>query len=681
MSTTADALRILQSYVKRHHEATVSFNALVAYAEKYLVRAVDDHPELEDFADNPANVMVAYLMELEKERTVELQYSGGTIMGVVYPEYYHAALRTAYERVDDQPDRPFPSDDTLRVSIPDALITPIDVKTEFVAWLGRPERVHRQLLRLMFPEGVSSMLSSTELLDAELPRLAVQKIRQYLRSEKNAGYMRSKLGSIFRQRENSMTELLNAIQTTPDKALRTISEPTEFTFHFWTQLSSTLIKEYGPKKEKLAEENAYCQAAYLIGYYSVHHRGVLQRQRDTESALRDLDTSLRKPPYAFTISQIHAFTDSRGVPLTKRCKTEDLNHYITERLKPSDEKALPEILRVKTADGAEYYVAKNQAASLLLDSLFEARRSFREAYVREFTEAMKQNRRSDAMNDDQAFAKDVEKRLRTGDPLLHALLNFNLLYLLAQEPGLATELSHDLRELFDAKKPQLRPIAEMLNLDRKRLVADARLVLPFWQAIPVLNSIVRFFKRLFVGPTEEEREARRSKSRSRRRSPAAAEATTIRFDPGSGATLVEADGSDAGGPAKKGSSGMVSLPAGSESASRRAQLSRFKDAVRALQTEYIGEGGDVDRTLRALIDRWNPLLDGGAKDNLVEDVNSLARDFLRRMKVTFRLVPPTKARVSDWADRIAQNDVFDQIRHRDALKEYLELYMLSILGK
>ncbi|MFW6293363.1 MAG: ABC transporter transmembrane domain-containing protein [Spirochaetota bacterium] len=89
------------------------------------------------------------------------------------------------------------------------------------------------------------------------------------------------------------------------------------------------------------------------------------------------------------------------------------------------------------------------------------------------------------------------------------------------------------------------------------------------------------------------------------------------------------------------------------------------------------EGGRFEE----LAERWNPLLDPVAQQNLVEDINSLARDFLRRMKVSFRLVPPTKERVEEWADRLCQNEAFHQIRRHQDLKEYLKLYMLIVLGK
>ena len=297
MSTSDDALQIVQSLAKRTRSARIPYTALVSYAEKYLARAADEDPDLEDFADNPANMMTAYLVELEDAGELELKYVDGTIAMVLYPEYYANVIRAQYGRVEAQPERPFPVEDTLSVQIPNDMVAPVDIKTDFVKWIAQAEDGHKgQVLRLVYPDGIHSMIACSDLLGTLIPKLSVQKIRQYLRSERNAGYMRSKLSAAFRQREMAMKDMLSSILTTPDQALKTIFTPTDFTFHFWTQLSSILIKEYAQKKDKLAEEHSYCQAAYLLGYYNVHHRGILQKQRDKSTALRALDTSLRQAP-------------------------------------------------------------------------------------------------------------------------------------------------------------------------------------------------------------------------------------------------------------------------------------------------------------------------------------------------------------------------------------------------
>ncbi len=679
MATSADALRILQSLVRRTASARVPYGSLLSYAEKYLARAADEDSSLEDFADNPANFLTAYLVDLEKQGQVALSYSDGAVTTVVYPRYYVDELEALYERVEDQPERPFPGDESLSTPIPPDQIHPVDVKTDFVRWLVRAESMEAPVvLRLMFPDGVNSMLISSRMLSAKLPKLSVQKLRQYLRSERNAGYMRSKLASIFRQREMAMKDMLASILTTPDQALKTVFSPTDFTFHFWTQLSSTLIKEYSQKKDKLVEEHGHCQAAYLIGYYNVHHRGAQQRTRERETALRQLETRLRQSPYTFTISDIHGFTDQRGVVLTKKYSLDDVNTYIADRIKPPDESSLPPMIRVRSVDGKEYYLYRNYVPHVTVEHVFAMRRELRDHYVESWKTALQRHHRPPEMGDEQAFEKAVEARLRESDPLLHTLLNYNLLYLSRKEGNVPSDLAEELDELFHPREQRLQPLPQVFNLDRKKLAADAKLLLPFWQAVPIVSAFVMLLKRVFMGITEEERLSRQERRRARRSRgafAAATSATTMRYRP-------DDSGSDSRPREPVHETPEDQRPSAlSSSASRRAQIARFKGVVRDLQREYVHPGSTPEKTLDELAERWNPLLDPVAKEHLVEDINSLARDFLRRMKVSFRLVPPTRERVNEWAERLCRNEAFSQIRRRDDLKEYLKLYMLTILDK
>lgn len=670
MADSGDALRILQSLVRRTRNARVAYQALIAYAEKYLANAADEDPSLEVFADNPANLMAAFLVELEEQGRVSLTYADGAITSVFYPDYYRGLIHDAYDRLDQRPDGPFPNDDAIPVPIPNDLITPIDIKSDFVRWLGRSDDESAAILRIMYPEDIHSMIVSSDLLPDHLPKMAVQKIRQYLRSEKNVGYIRSKLAGIFRQREMAMKDMLSSILTTPDQALKTIFKPTDFTFHFWTQLSSTIIKEYSQKKDKLDEEHSHCQAAYMIGYYNVYHRGVLQRKRDAESALKALESKLRRSPFTYTISEIHGFTDSRGVPLTKKYSLQDVNSYIAERLMPEENRGLPPMVRVKAADGKEYYLYKDYIFNVTLDRVFDARKGFRDYYVDSWSEALRARRKTPEMTDDNRFSEAVEERLKREEPLLASLLNYNTLYLARQETSIPSDLADEIGELFNPKGTALRSVPEILNLERRKLYSDARLLLPFWLAIPLLSKIVGLLKRIFVGRQDEE-PVRTRESRSQRvvRS---ATGTTMRYAPGGNGENTDS--------AETNTDGLA--PAASrDGASRRAQVARFKESVRQLQKAYVRPGSTPEKTLNELVERWNPLLDPVAKENLVEDINSLARDFLRRMKVSFRLIPPTRERVQEWADRLAQNEAFDQIRRRDDLMEYLKLYMLTVLRK
>jgi hypothetical protein len=648
----------------------MGYSALVSYAEKYLARAADEEPELEDFADNPANLMTAYLVELEEAGRVELKYIDGQIATVLYTEYYANVIKAQYARVDSQPDRPFPNEESISVQIPSDIVTPVDIKSDFVKWVARAEGEGPiQVLRLLFPENIHSMITCSDLLTTVVPKLSVQKIRQYLRSERNAGYMKSKLSAVFRQREVAMKDMLSSILTTPDQALKTVFTPTDFTFQFWTQMSSILIKEYSQKKDKLQEEHCYCQAAYLLGYYNVHYRGVLQKQRDKTSAFRALDNNLRHSPYTYTITEIHQFNDQRGVPLTRKYSVEDVNKYISERLQPNEESGIPDLIRIRTSENREYYLYRDFVLTVTLDRVFDARKSFRDHYVDTWSESLKLHRRLLEMTDDRKFDQDVENKLKKEYPILHALLDYDLLALAQRERELPPELVEELDQIIDRKERRLYPTPHILNLDRRRLYGDARLLLPVWQAVPILSTLVAFLKRLFMGVSEEERISRQERRTSKKAR--VAEATTVRYSP------------DGDRPQPNHNVGAVNMTGHrvGQPTSRRAQVARFKEAVRTLQEQYVPPGSTPDRTLEELAERWNPLLDPVAKSNLIEDVNSLSRDFLRRMKVSFRLIPPNQQRVEQWAERLSENDAFEKIRRKEDLKDYLKLYMLTVLGK
>ena len=676
MSTAQDVLKILQSYVKKSRAASVSFPDLLSFTRRYLDHFAQNAPDLKDLDENTDNLLAARLIDLEKQGKCKLQYDNGSISGVLFPDYYVMVVQSAYRRIDERPELPFPTEESLKIEPPGDTVHPVDVKIDFISWLSREETESADLLRLMYPEGIRTMIVTSDLLPKTLADLSLHKIRNYLRSEKNASYMRTKLGAIFRNRDLALKEMLDKIMTNPNEVLKTILTPSEFTFHFWTTLSSIIIKDNSQKKDKLQEEHDYCQAAYLLGYYSVYYKGIVQKQRDVEAALKTLDYTLKKEPYVFTASDIYNFTDNKGVLLTKKYNTQDVNAYLAAKLKPPDEHTLPELLRFKTAEGKEYYIRKEFLLKYLLEGLRQISEEFKDHYVEFWSESLKQDQKLKPMTDDDGFYAEVAERFRTEEPILAALLNYNVLYLTAREQRPSGPAADDLGQVLDTRKQKIRPIHEILELERKTLYNDARLLLPFWQAIPLLNAFVRFFKRAFLGVPKKKKRRTPLKTKKRAKQEAdGSEEESASNDAFRDTAAIQFGSSPAA------ASAGTSPASTTSSDTRKARAIEFRNAIHALQEQYVGENGDVNRTLEELAERWNPLLDPVAKNNLVEDVNSLVRDFLRRMKVGFRLIPPDRARIRNLAEKLAQNDAFDQIRRKDPLKEYLELYMLKVLGK
>jgi hypothetical protein len=120
---------------------------------------------------------------------------------------------------------------------------------------------------------------------------------------------------------------------------------------------------------------------------------------------------------------------------------------------------------------------------------------------------------------------------------------------------------------------------------------------------------------------------------------------------------------------------------GKQPVTARGRQTQFREAVDALKQSFMASPGDMKKELKASISEWNPLIDETASANLVEDVNSLVRDCLRRLKFKARLAAPDAERVRNISRELAANDALGQIKRKDALRHYIELYILDLLSK
>ena len=115
---------------------------------------------------------------------------------------------------------------------------------------------------------------------------------------------------------------------------------------------------------------------------------------------------------------------------------------------------------------------------------------------------------------------------------------------------------------------------------------------------------------------------------------------------------------------------------------KRSDLSSaYRRALEDLKLELVGANIPIDQKLNNLMEKWNPLFDKMAKKNLVDDVNSIIRDYLRRINKSFTVHPPDLKRIQMLADNLSQNRSFDEIKHKEYFKWYIEIYMIKLLGE
>lgn len=661
-------LDIISAYLERYTQSSVSTSQLVPFMERYAL----EHPEVEaeilSLTRGNLKGLHAALELQEQAGTVQIVRRENSPVSIVCPGFFFHKIRQYYSRIDDKPEHPFPPENMIGVVIPIDQIQSVDIKSDFMQWLNRDEKAGDRILRVNFPDGVASMICSVETLKTRVLVGAVHKIRHYLRDPKNFAYTRQKLTPLLKGKELAVRDLMQSIVTSPDVACTSVLEPTDFSFHLWTQLSSNIIKEYAQKVDKLSEEHGFCQAAYLIGYYNVFYRGIIQRKKEEDLAVNVLLQAMKRPPFAFKISDIYELKDDKGLLLINKLDKEKMNQVIKSRLVPAANKETPEIIRLNTGNDEAYFMLFSSVPQMVSEQLLRAQKEMREFYQHSWTLALKQDFEFTTMHGDQEFLKHVAFRLKSHFPLLDCLLDFKIIVLSSRLDSTQEPYRTELFNLLDAANQKMKSHDLILRINRKRLYDDARMLLPSWMVIPIVKSLVRFFRLLFLGPDLANKPY-----------------VTV-FDHEGQERVQQAKKRQGGADKKAGKQGGQQLQneqteEAAKNTAARQQAQKFRDSAKELEGEFLPPGSNLQFSMEQVLDRWNTLLDQQTKNNLTEDVNSLCRDYLKKMRITSKSKLPTVADIRSYAVKVWETDSLLNIRNRKDLLRYLELYILNLLEK
>ncbi|MBA7518191.1 hypothetical protein ES705_10259 [subsurface metagenome] len=667
MLSTDPIFALLKKFAIRKKSSNLDFVEFVAFCQKYAEKFGGKDEEIERLRSQTNGEYNEQLNKLAAEGKVILQSDQQSITKIDIPFYFPDAIQRAYNKLEKNPELPFPTEESLGLTLPVTSVTAINIKSDLIYLLVKKDITDTGIIRLLFPEDLSSLVITAGLLSHKMLEYSVQKIKIYLNYQKNAAYIQQKLRAIFKQGDLAFKELYNKVLARPGQAVSSIMEPTDFSFRFWAHLASLIIQEFRAKDNMPAQEQSICQAAYLLTFYNVHYQGIAQKKRESKTALRYLELRLRKQPYFFSMTDIYNIRDSKGVPLTRKYSKEALHDFLEQKLQINEGQNLPELIRLKTENKKQYYIHKEVLLPLCLKKIYETAREYKERYVEEWTLLLKEFKKSEIMTDDMAFLHDLETRLKSEDTLLHALLNFDILFLALEEAEVSYEVTQEAERLFDKKHRSLTSFDNILGLERKALLAEARMHLPIWEAFPIIKYFAAFFKRLFTGKSRSRTAGQRVYTTAHGASQSAA--GKINNTKGrqlkTGARLKES---------------RVEISA-KKPPSLKAQLAAYRKAVAGLKEHFVGKGLTMEQKLADLTAKWNPLYNTRAKQNLVEDVNSMIRDYLRSLKRGFKVQPPDVQRIKSLAKTLAQNKSFNKIKKKEYLLRYIEIYMIKSLGE
>ena len=118
----------------------------------------------------------------------------------------------------------------------------------------------------------------------------------------------------------------------------------------------------------------------------------------------------------------------------------------------------------------------------------------------------------------------------------------------------------------------------------------------------------------------------------------------------------------------------------SDSAPKQTKTQALASNAKAIAKDLVPEGSTIDRELNYLTKQWNKMISKEAYNNLTEDVNSLIRDYTRRVVKTLSATSFTKERVENLAKTLVNTPNMQKIKEDKALTEYVILYMLRLVS-
>lgn len=635
MATPTELSILLRLYTSKQNSPTVIIQDFCDYLQKYARHYMQEAPELVRYLDDTISTVQKEIDALEIAGKVIIAIDVKNRKTVFVPQFFIDRMIQRYRDLEDRPEVPFPLSAELPQGFPPTFLKPIYITSDFAALIESGERTNTHLNQLIFPDETPPLVYPPSLSPEKLLDLALAKIRLFLHKDESRDFIQKRMMIANPGKELTIKNQLTQFQTRPSESQRALKHAGE-AFLFFSYLCSFIRQDFSKKNDKTPEEITLIQAVYITEYLNNYYKNRAQADLQRETALKNLELCFQKPPYYYDMETISRFTDSRGVPLLGQYKNTDLDSFIKERTAESSSSMLPLLLVFKTANGNRYFLLKEKVVPLAVKLCNDSRKIIKDSLTREWFQLLCNYRQEDAMKNQGDFERKLETLCKASAPMLHALLTASFIPLLPLEaPGAESDVPNGFK-MFDRGK--LLPWSELLMLNRQELLTDTRIMLPFWYTIPILSSIVAFFRRPRAAKEQEKRPQ---------------------------AQAIEE---------------LEAAPKGKSSKEIRDQRkTELRGAAQRLERKFVPEGATLESELSAQLDLWNRTLNPQVKDNLTEDVNSLVRDYVRRIIKSIKASTFDAARVENLAQTLVDTPSLIKIKNRDALVGYVELYIIHLI--
>ncbi|MCI6367278.1 MAG: hypothetical protein MR911_12395 [Spirochaetia bacterium] len=633
MATSVNLSSILRNFATKQESPFVYIRDFCDYIKKYAAKNLEQQPNLVQYIEISESSLTKELEELASKHEVYLTTQGGKPVVIVIT-YYSVLYANRFKDIVSNITVPFPCVTDLPKQLPVEAIEKTDA-SEIIPKLQQEQDVKSPVLYcMMMPRDIPAILFPACVPVQFLTRAAMAKIRHMLKKDEYHDYFQKKLRNANPTKEIGSQTFYTRFLQHPDNADQTFDFNGD-AFYFWSQLCYFIRIDFEKIKDRTIEDINVLQALSICEIWMMSLKEKANAQQVREDALRELEAALARPPFFYSMDSILKIRDSKGALLYGQYNEDDLKEFLQKLTTESENNELPKILVFKVETGARYFIYKQRVFQLVVRLANEAHDTIEKDLTDKWFNSLSEYRKLPEMKDKKAFETVLKDEVRTLSPVLWSLLNANFLTMLNYE----NDHSENANSFHIFSNGKLLPYSELLMLSNSSILSTAKIMLPFWHTIPILSWIMSI-----INSKKNEKKPRKK-------------------------AIKEFSADDIPDDTPKQSPGRYVNK-------KEAVI----EAARNVADELVPSGSTIDRELDSYLKLWNKMITKEAHASLTEDVNSLIRDYTRKVMRTISASTFTVDRVRTLAETLVKTPNMQKIKENDALTMYVELYILRLLS-
>ncbi|MBO5607057.1 MAG: hypothetical protein J5930_04105 [Treponema sp.] len=633
-------LTLLKFYSSKQRTPVIEFGEFVDYLKRYAQHHTDENPELVVYTSGSNDSLQEELSKLVSERHISMLTQGGKQFIAVI-NYFMERYTETYVEMERNFSLPFPNMNDLPKHVPADVADrqqASDIIFKLLDENFRPD--DKTLYCILFSKGVPGVLLPSTVSGITLVNICLKKLQDLLRKGDSHDYFQKKITGANPGKEISIKNFFTSFMAKPEETWLMLRSNGD-SFYYWNQLCYFIKQDCTKMKDFNAEDINVLQTVGIIEVAASFYKNKASEKLLKDAAFKALDEQLLHPPYYFTMDDIMKFKDANGNLLVTKYTESDLKDHLEYMTSQTVGAELPTLLSFKINDMQTYLILKEKVMPLIVRLCNDARELIRESLAKSWYKYMLDYETLPEMKEQPAFERCLERELKVCSPILYGILTSSFLPVLSYDDKTPGKIP-----LY--RDGLLIPYSELLLLRRTEIYSSARIKLPFWYTIPVFSWIVAAIKR-------------KSKEQRRRDSEKSATEKVLEDEKNKAAAKqTELDAKDGADP-------------------KKARKKELRHAAANVESQIVPGNSTIDRELDSYMQEWNDRISKQAHDDLVEDINTLIRDYTRKTLRSLKTENLTRDRVASLAEALVDTPSLMKVKNHPALKRYIELYMVKLI--